>query len=56
MFSLLASHPVGPLDGVNLYFYELEAIFVAIASLCMIVFAIRYFLKSKPTHDDESWS
>ena len=47
MLSILASHTTGPLEGIHFYYYEVQGLFVAITSLCMIVYAFYHAVKKR---------
>lgn len=54
MHSFLVSHTTGPLDGINFYFHELEGLCVALASLCMVVYAVYHALKKRKAANETS--
>jgi len=47
MLRTLASHPFDPLEGINLYFYELSGLCIAITALIMIAVALCRFTKRR---------
>lgn len=47
MLSLLASHPFDPLENIHLYYYEVSGIWIAIASLWMVGYAVYQTLKKR---------
>ena len=46
MLSTLASHTTGPLEGIHLYYYEVQGLVVGLASLCMVGCAVYRMVKN----------
>ncbi|MEM9346423.1 MAG: hypothetical protein AAGB26_07385 [Planctomycetota bacterium] len=45
MLRPLASHTTGPLEGIHLYYYEVQGLFIAFLSLGMLGYALVYAWK-----------
>lgn len=54
MLNLLASHPLDPLETINLYYHEVSGIWIALASLCMVACAVYQVLKKRPSNSEAS--
>ncbi|MEM6257118.1 MAG: hypothetical protein AAF711_03135 [Planctomycetota bacterium] len=47
MLSALASHSTGPLEGIHLYYDEVQGLFIAFVSLGMLGYALVYAWKKR---------
>lgn len=54
MLNYIASIPYHPMNGINLTSYELSGLWIAIASLCVLVCAITRTLKKKTIKSEPS--
>lgn len=54
MFKTLASHTSGPLEGIHLYYYEVQGLLIAVASLCMVVYAFCHMVKKRRVNNGAS--
>lgn len=52
MLSILASQPFDPLRGANVYHFEASGIPLAIASACMLGYAVYHALKKRQSKSE----
>ena len=55
MCHMLASHPFDSLEGIHLYFYEVGGLWVAFASMCMVVCAVQRGVKKRRAKCVRGW-
>lgn len=56
MLSLLASSPYNPMPGINLYYHEAEALWLALASLCIVVSSVYRALRKRNVNSEPNGS